>query len=229
MLTEINLSIEPGSMTTIVGPSGSGKSTLLKVVAGLSGQYQGEINFNGRLWNTYRDDLIRRSLGYVAQETTGIRTSILENIRLFDPEIPISDIEEAAKVACFADVVEEFPLRYNTVLKESGMALSGGQMQSLAITRSLCTKPRLLIIDEANSALDVPTEIQILNNIRSLGITVVCVAHRLISAEMSDQVIVLKSGHIIEKGSPEELRGTSDSVYSNLLAYERSTDTEALS
>ena len=70
VLTDINLSIEPGSMTTIVGPSGSGKSTLLKVIAGLSGKYQGEINFNGRPWIDYRDDLIRGSLGYVAQETT---------------------------------------------------------------------------------------------------------------------------------------------------------------
>ena len=229
VLTDINLSIEPGSMTTIVGPSGSGKSTLLKVVAGLSGKYQGEINFNGRPWIDYRDDLIRRSLGYVAQETTGIRTSILENIRLFDPEVPISVVEQAAKVACFADVIEEFPLRYNTVLKESGMALSGGQMQRLAITRSLCTTPRLLILDEATSALDVPTEIQILNNLRDLGITVLCVAHRLISAEMSDQVIVLKSGHIIEKGSPEKLRNTSNSVYSSLLSNELSADTGGLS
>ena len=229
VLSGINLSLSPGSMTTIVGPSGSGKSTLLKVVAGLSGQYQGDITFDSHPWIAYQDELIRASLGYVAQDTTAIRSTILENIRLFDPDLPLSSIEEAAKVACLADVIEQLPLRYNTVLKEAGMALSGGQMQRLAITRALCKKPRLLILDEATSALDVPTEIQILNNIRALGITVLCVAHRLVSAQMSDQVIVLKSGVILEKGAPQELRENPDSVYSSLLANDRSADAEGLS
>ncbi|MBV2351367.1 ATP-binding cassette domain-containing protein [Synechococcus sp. HK05] len=223
VLSDISLELKPASMTTIVGPSGSGKSTLLKIIAGLSGSYLGDLLFSGHPWSSYDDAAIRGALGYVSQETAAMRASIFENIRLFDPDVSELDIQEAAEIALFSDVVAELTRGYATVLKESGMALSGGQMQRLAITRALCRKPKLLILDEATSALDVPTELAILNNIRSLGVTVLCVAHRLISAEMSDHVIVLQSGHVVEQGTPQQLKQTTGSIYSRLLADESSS------
>ncbi|QCH15361.1 ATP-binding cassette domain-containing protein [Synechococcus sp. CB0101] len=224
VVSGLNLDLPPGSMTTIVGPSGSGKSTLLKIIAGLSGAYEGSLLFNGLTWADYEDASLRSALGYVSQDNIPIRGTILDNIRLFDSSISEAEVEQAAHLARFAEVVAQLPRGLQTRLKDGGMALSGGQLQRLAITRSLCRSPKLLILDEATSALDIPTERAILESVRSLGITVLCVAHRLVAAEMSDQVVVMRAGSIVERGSPSELNSQQSSIYSNLLSFESSID-----
>ena len=206
-------------MLTIVGPSGSGKSTLIKVLTGLYTPTEGELLYENHPWLSYPDPVIRQAIGYVSQEVSGMRGTIEENISLWQPGYGFGDIRQAADLACFDQVAMGSRRGYQTILQDGGGGLSGGELQRLELSRALLKKPTVLFLDEATSALDVPTEIQVLNQLRSLGITLICVAHRLISAEMSDQVIVLENGIISAMGSPRELNKTND-LYRHLKASE---------
>jgi ABC-type bacteriocin/lantibiotic exporter with double-glycine peptidase domain len=219
VLQNLSFTVPAGSMLTIVGPSGSGKSTLVKVLTGLYTASEGELLYQGQPWLSYPDPLIRQAIGYVSQEVSGMRGTIEENISLWQPGYRFEDIREAAEVACFDQVVMATRHGYQTILQDGGGGLSGGELQRLELSRALLKKPSVLFLDEATSALDVPTEIKLLTNLRSLGITLICVAHRLISAEMSDQVIVLENGVITAMGHPEEL-GQSNDLYKRLKAAE---------
>lgn len=205
VLQKLTFKVTAGSMLTIVGPSGSGKSTLIKVLTGLYTASEGEILYNGHPWLSYPDSLIREAIGYVSQEVSGIRGTIEENINLWQPGYSFEDIRCAAELACFDQVAMATKQGYQTILQDGGAGLSGGELQRLELSRALLKKPSILFLDEATSALDVPTEIKVLSKLRSLGITLICVAHRLISAEMSDQVIVLEDGAISAIGNPKEL------------------------
>ena len=215
----LNFSVPAGSMLTIVGPSGSGKSTLIKVLTGLYTPTEGELLYENHPWLAYPDPIIRQAIGYVSQEVSGMRGTIEENISLWQPGYGFGDIRQAADMACFDQVAMASRRGYQTILQDGGGGLSGGELQRLELSRALLKKPTVLFLDEATSALDVPTEILVLNQLRSLGITLICVAHRLISAEMSDQVIVLENGIISAMGSPRELNKTND-LYRHLKASE---------
>jgi ABC-type bacteriocin/lantibiotic exporter with double-glycine peptidase domain len=219
VLQNLNLKVPAGSMLTIVGPSGSGKSTLVKVLTGLYTPSEGQVLYENHPWLWYPDSQIRQAIGYVSQEVSGMRGTIEENIRLWQPGYRFEDIREAAELACFDQVAMASRQGYQTMLQDGGAGLSGGELQRLELARALLKKPTILFLDEATSALDIPTEIKVLSKLRSLGMTLICVAHRLISAEMSDQVIVLENGLITAMGSPQELRETSD-FYRRLKASE---------
>lgn len=219
VLQNLNLKVPAGSMLTIVGPSGSGKSTLVKVLTGLYTPSEGQVLYENHPWLWYPDSQIRQAIGYVSQEVSGMRGTIEENIRLWQPGYRFEDIREAAELACFDQVAMTSRQGYQTMLQDGGAGLSGGELQRLELARALLKKPTILFLDEATSALDIPTEIKVLSKLRSLGMTLICVAHRLISAEMSDQVIVLENGLITAMGSPQELRETSD-FYRRLKASE---------
>jgi ATP-binding cassette subfamily B protein len=206
-------------MLTIVGPSGSGKSTLIKILTGLYTETEGEVLYGNLPWLAYPDPVIRQALGYVSQEVAGMRGTIEENISLWQPGYGFEDIRQAAEMACFDQVAMGTSRGYQTILQDGGGGLSGGELQRLDLSRALLKKPTVLFLDEATSALDVPTEIQVLTKLRSLGITLICVAHRLISAEMSDQVIVLEKGIISAMGSPKELE-KGNNLYRHLKASE---------
>jgi len=219
VLQDLNFTVPAGSMLTIVGPSGSGKSTLVKVMTGLYTATQGDVFYEGQPWLNYPDSVIRQAIGYVSQEVSGMRGSIEENISLWQPGYRFEDIREAAELACFDQVAMGARRGYQTVLLDGGGGLSGGELQRMELARALLKRPSVLFLDEATSALDVPTEIAVLNKLRSLGITLICVAHRLISAEMSDQVIVLEQGVMTAMGSPAEL-ARSNAIYKHLKASE---------
>ena len=212
-------------MTTVVGPSGSGKSTLMKIIAGLYSATDGKLLYDNNDWLDFEDQAIREQIGYVAQETEALRATVSDNIKLFASNISREHVNTAVELAGLSDLIQSLPQGQNTRLLDGGFQFSGGQIQRMAIARSLVRQPSLLILDEATSALDIPTEREILKNIRSLGITIICVAHRLISAEMSDQVIVLENGKISELGSPQELKSKSDSIYAQLLRQEDNNST----
>ena len=221
VLQGLNFEVPAGSMLTIVGPSGSGKSTLVKVMTGLYTATQGAVLYEGQPWLSYPDSLIRQAIGYVSQEVSGMRGSIEENISLWQPGYRFEEIREAAELACFDQVAMAARRGYQTVLLDGGGGLSGGELQRMELARALLKRPSVLFLDEATSALDVPTEIAVLNKLRGLGITLICVAHRLISAEMSDQVIVLEGGTMTAMGSPAEL-ARSNALYQHLKATEAS-------
>jgi len=135
----------------------------------------------------------------------------------------MDQVKTASVIAEFYDIAMALSNGFLTDLGDKGLGLSGGQLQRLAIARAIVTKPKYLFLDEATSALDIITETKILNNIRALGITIVCVAHRLISAKMSDQIIYLQNGTVQESGSPSDLLLNGDGYYSSLLKLDRST------
>ena len=222
VLQGLNFCVQAGSMLTIVGPSGSGKSTLIKVLTGLYTASEGEVLYGKHPWLAYPDPVIRQAVGYVSQEVSGMRGTIEENISLWQPGYGFKDIRQAAELACFDQVAMGSRKGYQTMLQDGGGGLSGGELQRLELSRALLKKPTVLFLDEATSSLDVPTEIQVLTNLRNQGITLICVAHRLISAEMSDQVIVLEKGIISAMGRPKEL-GESNDYYRHLQASEVAT------
>ena len=217
LIQQITASFRAGSMNTIVGPSGSGKSVFLKTLTGFYQPSEGTITYDGKPWGEYSDPVIRSAVGYVCQEVTALRGSVMENITLHDPYITEDQVINACETAVLMDVIHQLPLGLHTKLGNSGAGLSGGQLQRLQIARALVRQPKILFLDEATSALDIPTETQLLTNLKAMGITLVCVAHRLISAQMSDHLVVLKDGQLLESGAPAVLSAASDSFYAQLL------------
>ena len=222
VLKDISFSVAPGDLVSIVGPSGSGKSTLIKVLTGLYKESSGSILYSGRNWMEYQDSSIRQSFAYVSQESSAFRGTVLDNLTLYNSSYSLEQVRDACRKACIDQVIMNLPSGYETTLGDRGMGLSGGQLQRLEIARALLRGPKILFLDEATSALDIPTETQIITNIKSLSIATICVAHRLISAKMSDLVIVLDSGMIAEMAAPSVLAESVNSIYSQLLKSEDS-------
>ena len=220
VLTDINVKIEAGQLISIIGPSGSGKSTLIKNLVGLYTPSNGQILYGGHDWLDYTDETIRQSFAYVSQETTIFRGTIYDNVTMYKENYELSQVRSCAKVACFDDVVMSMPQGYSHYLGDSGNGLSGGQLQRLAITRALLTSPNILFLDEATSALDVPTERRVIQNIKRLNITIIAVAHRLLTAKLSDQVLVLDQGMVKECGDPNALLKQNDSLFKRLVEEE---------
>lgn len=220
VLSDITFNVESKDMVSIVGPSGSGKSTLIKVLAGLYTQTSGDVLYDGLEWLDYDDNAIRASLSYIQQDTKFFSGTIFENITEYNDNYTLDSVRRAASFACFDEVAMDLPQGYLTKIGSTGISLSGGQLQRLELARSLLKKPKILLLDEATSALDIPTEQKVLENLKSLGITLICVAHRLISAKMSDQVLILDKGHLIEYGSPALLLNNPESYFYNLSSAE---------
>ncbi len=217
LIWKISASFNAGTMNTIVGPSGSGKSVFLKTLTGFYQPSEGTINYDGFPWSDYSDPVIRSAVGYVAQDVTALRGSVIDNITLHDPDITVDQVINACETAVLMDVIDQLPLGLHTQLGHSGAGLSGGQLQRLQIARALVREPKVLFLDEATSTLDIPTETQLLTNLKAMQITLVCVAHRLISAQMSDHLVVLQDGQLRESGSPSVLSASPDSFYAQLL------------
>jgi ABC-type bacteriocin/lantibiotic exporter with double-glycine peptidase domain len=220
VLSDLNFKIHPGELFSIVGPSGSGKSTLIKNLVGLYNPTEGEILYDGFEWLSIDDETIRQSFAYVSQEQNIFQGTIFDNLTLYDDQHELDEVREYAKLACFDDVVMDLPQGYSTTLGNQGIGLSGGELQRLEITRALLKDPEILFLDEATSALDVPTEKRVIDNIKSLNKTIISVAHRLLIAKLSDQVIVLEEGKIKELGNPSVLMSDDHSLFKSLVDAE---------
>ena len=224
VIRDVNLVIHPGMMVTFVGPSGSGKSTILKLVSGLYQPSSGAIRFDGSMWSDYQPHVLHQQIGYVAQESNAFRGSIHDNITMFNPHWSQDDVIRAADLALLSPVLNDLPQGTETLLGDSGTGLSGGQLQRLEIARALVKEPSILCLDEATSALDTPTETKLLQQLCTKGFTMLCVSHRLVSAKMSDLVVAIKEGEIIEAGHPDELAGDPNSYFSFLLSQDPDQD-----
>jgi subfamily B ATP-binding cassette protein HlyB/CyaB len=150
---------------------------------------------------------LRRQIGVVLQENVLFNRSVRENIALVDPTMPMERVIAAAKLAAAHDFILELPEGYDTLVGERGSSLSGGQRQRIAIARALVTDPRVLIFDEASSALDYASERAIQDNMRQIaaGRTVFIIAHRLSTVRRADRIITLERGRMVEDGSHDEL------------------------
>ncbi len=206
-LENIYFTLEKGKTLGIVGKTGAGKSTLLKLLLRDFDRYDGTISFDGRDIRDYTFDGLLNSIGYVPQDNYLFSTTIRDNIRFSNPELPQDEVEKAAKIADIHEDILEMPQGYDTQTGERGVSLSGGQKQRVSIARALIKNPELMILDDSLSAVDAKTEEDILRGLKELrdDQTTIIVAHRLSSLMHADEILVLEDGKISERGSHDEL------------------------
>lgn len=218
MFNGLSIKIEPGSHLSIVGASGSGKSTLLKIIAGLYNTYEGSINYDGKSWLDNNPLALSSSMALVAQDTYMLSASLEDNITLWDPSYSKSQIIAALEnVLLLNDIGGAGCLGMK--IGDGGVSLSGGQKQRVELARALIREPSIILLDEATSALDIHLEKKILKQVKSMNATLITVAHRMYSSEVSDYVLVLDQGQVIEYGSPSSLK-EKGGQYNELLARE---------
>jgi len=226
VLKGVSFHSEAGATTALVGSSGSGKSTILSLVLNFIQPTRGRVLIDGKDLQTVRLRDYRRHLGVVLQDNFLFDGTILSNIRFANPEASLDEIKHVCKIANADEFIEKFPDGYETVVGERGVKLSGGQRQRIAIARALLADPRILILDEATSSLDSESEALIqegLNNLRQ-GRTTFVIAHRLSTIRSADQILVVESGQILERGRHEELiamNGRYKQLYDKQYRFEQ--------
>jgi len=206
-LSDINFRLQKGESLGIIGPVGSGKSTLLELIVRNYDPMSGEILIDNLNLKNHNKNNIRENISYVPQTTFLFSDTIKNNIRFGKNDAQMSEIKKYSKVSCVSDEIEDFPQKFDSILGERGINLSGGQKQRIALARALIKKPKILLLDDCLSAVDLETENEITSNllIETGNITKVIVSQRTSTIKKCNKIIVLKDGKIIEAGNHEEL------------------------
>jgi ATP-binding cassette, subfamily B, multidrug efflux pump len=206
VLHDIDLEVEAGRTVAIVGPTGSGKSTLVSLIPRLFDPPPGTVFVDGRDVREIPLSVLRGAIGFVPQETFLFSATLRENLA-FGLANGDGREERAAEIAQIARDVQDFPIGYETRVGERGITLSGGQKQRTALARALATDPKILILDDALSAVDTETEERILEGLRDVmrSRTTFLVSHRVSTVKEADLIVVLREGRIVERGTHQEL------------------------
>jgi ATP-binding cassette subfamily B protein len=229
------LRLAAGSTVAVVGPTGSGKTTLAEVLARVTEIPAGTVFVDGVDLTRVSLGDYRRQVGYVPQETFLFSASVAQNIAIGRPGSSAEEIRRVAEVARLDGDVGSFPKGYDTLVGERGIAVSGGQRQRVAIARALLVDPRLLVLDDCLSAVDLKTEREILAGLRRelAGRTALVISHRLAAARLASEILVLDRGRLVERGSHEALlsrQGLYASLWKRqMMLEELETLTEAAS
>ncbi|CAI9784177.1 unnamed protein product [Fraxinus pennsylvanica] len=224
ILQGLDLTVPAGKTVGLVGGSGSGKSTIISLLQRFYDPIEGEIFLDGYKIKRLHLKWLRSQMGLVNQEPILFATSIKENILFGKEEASTEDVEKAAKAANAHDFIIKLPDGYETQVGQFGVQLSGGQKQRIAIARALIRDPKILLLDEATSALDTESEriVQKAIDQASKGRTTIVVAHRLSTIKMSNLIVVLQSGRVVELGSHDELMRLKDGEYFKMVQLQQS-------
>lgn len=212
----LNLTIKKGSSNGIIGESGSGKSTLLSLLQNLYPLKEGNITIGGLDLQHISNKSLRKAVSVVPQQIDLFAGTVIENIAIGDYKPEMQRILELSKMLGISDFIEQLPSGYNSLLGEQGVNLSGGQRQRIAIARALYRNPEILILDEATSNLDQLSESKVqatLEWFKSHGKTIILIAHRLNTIKNCDEILVLKEGKLVEKGTHNTLSNNTESYY----------------
>ena len=206
-LDGISFSLPQGGSLAVVGPSGAGKSTLVNLLLRFWEYDAGEITLGGHELRAFQGQALRHVMSVVSQHTHLFNATVRDNLLLARPDASQADLERAARRAQVHDFVESLPQGYDTYIGEQGVKLSGGQRQRLAIARALLKDAPILILDEPTANLDSLTEREVMGAIQSLmaGRTTLIISHRLVGLEAVDEILVLRAGKIVERGSHHDL------------------------
>lgn len=196
VVRNLSLTIEPGESLAITGPSGCGKTTLVKLILGILQPVEGEIRYGGHPVSHLGPSALRQVMGAVMQDDQLLAGSLADNICFFDPQPDHDRIEACAHTAGVHDDIISMPMGYQTLAGDMGATLSGGQRQRLFLARALYKQPRILVLDEATSHLDVDRERQVSSAISALNVTRVCIAHRPETIAMARRVLRMENGAI---------------------------------
>ena len=207
VLHGIDLAMPEGSYTALVGPSGGGKSTVAKLISRFWDVTEGSITIGGINVKAMPLQQLSEMVSFVTQDNFLFRCSILENIRLGDPNATDEQVKEAARKACCEEFIKKLPMGYDTPAGEAGKRLSGGEKQRIAIARIMLKNAPIVILDEATAFTDPENEDKLQKSIEALtkGKTLLVIAHRLSTIADADQIVVLKNGCVEAKGTQEEL------------------------
>ena len=224
VLRNIDLRIQPGQMVALVGQTGSGKTTIASLISRFYDVSSGRILVDGYDIRTVTQQSLRSQIGVVLQEPFIFTDSILSNIRYGRPEAALDEVIAAAKLANCHEFIEKLSEGYDTIAHERGSQFSVGQRQLLSIARAILADPRILVLDEATSAVDTQTEQLIQQAFERLmtGRTSIVIAHRLSTIRKADQIVVLKDGQIVEQGNHAQLVNRPAGYYARLIQAQAS-------
>jgi ABC-type multidrug transport system fused ATPase/permease subunit len=220
VLHGIDLGLEPGSTTALIGHTGSGKTTLAVLVARFYDVTEGSVVLDGVDVRSVTLGSLRRAIGVVSQDPFLFSATVRENIAFGVVDATDEQVERAAELSQAKEFIDRLPDGYETMIGERGITLSGGQRQRIAIARALIVDPRVLILDDATASVDATTEAQIKQGLREVmrGRTTIIIAHRLSTISLADEIVVLDAGAIAARGTHEELVAKSP-VYRDIYEH----------
>ena len=232
VLSDISFRASPGQVIALVGPSGAGKTTIANLIARFYEPTQGTILIDEIDITDYAVHSLRNQMSLVLQETYLFRGTVKENLLYGKPNASQEEVVSAASLANAHEFIQAMPYGYDTIIGAHGARLSGGQRQRLAIARALIRDPRLLILDEATSALDTASEMKVQEALETLmhDRTTFIIAHRLSTIRDASQILVLDNGHIVQRGTHDELieqEGLFRKLYDPKWARQKEKDEEA--
>ena len=222
----VDLPVQSGQTIGIMGATGSGKTSLIQLIGRFYDVQKGSVEVNGVDVKRQNLQALRKNIGMVMQETFLYSETIADNIRYGNPEAPFEQVEKAAKIAQAHDFIMAMPQQYDTIVGERGLGLSGGQKQRLALARAILIDPKILILDDATSAIDMETEAEIQGALQEVmkDRTTFIIAHRISAVRKADVIIVLDQGQIAEQGTHEALLAQKGLYYQMFMDQTKDFD-----